>query len=283
MKLRIFISLFGAASAAAFGIRYALTAPRDARRGLVSGGIAAAGFLLALAGDWFLTARDFGDPLSMLPGIGCFFLAHAAFLAFGCRHGSINGWVAGAAFIFYFLYFYFLLKLSWHEKVLLSAVFLYLVISMLSLGAAAGLRANRAARIAWLAGIALLLVSDTVISWKEFLDFHRFDRLILPTYAASQFLLGLALLLMMLRRPPEKPRRKIAPKLQQHRNDRQRQNQHQQHGQEIGGVGGVEQRQRQDETGRPPPPLPPQIPAEDDDGQVEEGRKNQPETGSQRQ
>ena len=44
------------------------------------------------------------------------------------------------------------------------------------------MRLPAALKWAYLAGIALIVFSDTLISFKEFLRYRRFDFLILPTY-----------------------------------------------------------------------------------------------------
>jgi hypothetical protein len=62
------------------------------------------------------------------------------------------------------------------------AVLLYLLISCVTLAAALGRRAPPRSWWLYAAGIALIVLSDTLIAFAEFLGQHRGDSLILPTY-----------------------------------------------------------------------------------------------------
>lgn len=62
------------------------------------------------------------------------------------------------------------------------------------LAAAAGLRIPAAPRRAYLTGMALLVFSDTLISFSEFLHVRTFNGLILPTYYAAHLAVSWAAL-----------------------------------------------------------------------------------------
>ena len=75
------------------------------------------------------------------------------------------------------------------------AVLAYILVSCLSLAAAAGLHLpNRFARILFIAGIASLLFSDLLIAQKRFLHDGTLYILMMPTYFASQILVTAAII-----------------------------------------------------------------------------------------
>ncbi len=158
--------------------------------------IAAAAFLFSLAGEWFLGHRGSGGERYFLYGIGCYFLAHAGFIAFAWCYGRMNIYVLGAVLPPYLLYGLFFLAPRIGDGLLAAAVCGYTFISVVSLAMAAGLKWPLPPRAAYFGGILLILLSDTVISLKEFLNCHRFDSLIMPTYMGAHVLLGAALLWM---------------------------------------------------------------------------------------
>lgn len=156
----------------------------------------AAALLLSIAGDWFLSNRG-GSGSRFLYGIALFFLAHAGFLAFSLRNGSIR-WIPTAALLAGYLAlfaFRFLPYLRLGPPALLAAVLAYLILSCLSLGAAAGIALRPAPRWIYTSGIAMLLFSDTLIGFGEFTAFRGWRFLVLPTYYLSQ--LGIAAALMV--------------------------------------------------------------------------------------
>jgi hypothetical protein len=79
----------------------------------------------------------------------------------------------------------------------------YLLISCLSLGAAAGMNGFQWVRWFYFTGIFLILFSDTVIAFKEFLAIHTVDFLILPTYYLAQICIINALILKGLKNDSE--------------------------------------------------------------------------------
>lgn len=80
------------------------------------------------------------------------------------------------------------------DTVLLIAAFGYMLVSCVSFAAAAGVRFPGYAKWCFVAGIASLLFSDTIIALREFTDFKGWGLLIMPTYYLSHILMTFALL-----------------------------------------------------------------------------------------
>jgi uncharacterized membrane protein YhhN len=154
-------------------------------RGRWDGVWVAAALCLSAGGDWFLSNRG-GREGYFVAGIGLFFFAHAGYLAFALRHGRPRGWVLGALLAGYLSYYLIWLRPAIAGRTLSLAALLYLAISCVVLAGAWGMRL--AGRLKWpfVAGIGLLVVSDTVISFSEFLGFGALNWLILPTYYLGQ-------------------------------------------------------------------------------------------------
>lgn len=154
-------------------------------RGRWDGVWVAAALCLSAGGDWFLSNRG-GHEGYFLTGIGLFFCAHAGYLAFALRHGRPRRWVLGVLLAGYLSYYALWLRPAIPGRVLSLAALLYLAISCVVLAAAWGVRL--AGRLKWpfVAGIGLLVISDTVISSSEFLGFGALNWLILPTYYLGQ-------------------------------------------------------------------------------------------------
>lgn len=152
-----------------------------------------AAFLLSIVGDWFLSTMR-GDTGRFIAGIGFFFLAHAGYLSYALLNGRFN-WTVTLILLAGYLVF-FLLKLfpEIRDSMLMLAALLYLLISCFSLGAAAGMRFAAEVKWAYLAGIALILFSDTIIALKEFTGYHDLNFLILPTYYLAQISITLSVL-----------------------------------------------------------------------------------------
>ena len=84
-----------------------------------------------------------------------------------------------AAFL---VFFALLLYPAIDDTILKLAALIYLLVSCLSLGASVGIKADPIIKWGYAFGIFLILFSDTIISLAEFLGYHKFDLLILPTY-----------------------------------------------------------------------------------------------------
>jgi hypothetical protein len=77
------------------------------------------------------------------------------------------------------------------------AVLGYLLISCVALAAAIGLRQPGVVKSLYVAGIVLVVISDTIISFKEFLDYHDLNGLILPTYYLAHLAITLSILIRL--------------------------------------------------------------------------------------
>lgn len=153
---------------------------RDAlRRPDLLGLAAALGF--SAVGDWFLSNRH-GRESFFLAGIGFFFCAHLGYLACALAHGRIHRTTLAATGLLFVPYYLLLLLPRLTSPALAAAVLAYLLISCVALAGAAGMRVSGSIPWGYLSGIALIVFSDTVISFKEFLRYHALDPLILPTY-----------------------------------------------------------------------------------------------------
>ena len=161
-------------------------------RGRWNGIALTAGLAASLGGDLFLSNRA-GTEWRFLAGIGMFAIAHGCFLLHArLRWRSWNRPVAAAAGTAYGIYFLCLACCGEMSPAVFVCAALYAALSLTTLAAAAGRRRGFSGG-AFLAGIGLLLFSDTVISFREFLGWDGIGFLILPTYLLSQVLLTLAL------------------------------------------------------------------------------------------
>ena len=138
-------------------------------------------FLFSIAGDWFLSNMK-GKNEMFVSGIAFYFIAHIGYLAFALLNGKISK-TFSVLLLTCFLIFYFITLYPIIEgNIMKSAVLIYLLISCLSLGAATGLKTNALVKWSYSYGIALILFSDTIISFKEFVGYNNLNYLILPTY-----------------------------------------------------------------------------------------------------
>lgn len=149
-------------------------------------------FVLSIIGDAFLSNK--GDSFLMFAvGIGFYFLAHAGYLVYALKNGSMNKIFTTIILIVYLVFFFFVLWPAINDPVLLTSVLLYLLISCLSVGASIDLKFASLIKWSYFTGIALILLSDTIISFKEFTTYQELNFLILPTYYAAHMLITFAL------------------------------------------------------------------------------------------
>ncbi len=140
-----------------------------------------AAFVFSIVGDWFLSNKQ-GDTGRFVSGIVFFFFAHVGYLWFALLNGKVQWRFFFILFAGYLLFFFVKLYPSIDHPILIWAALGYLVISCFSLAAAAGIRANPLTKWAYIFGIFLILFSDTIIAYKEFVGFEELNFLILPTY-----------------------------------------------------------------------------------------------------
>jgi len=150
-----------------------------------------AAFVLSIVGDWFLSNK--GQRFQMFAaGIGFYFLAHVGYLTYALQKGSLHKLFTFVLLSFYLLFFALVLWPAIDNAVLLFAVLGYLLISCLSLGAAINLNESSITKTAYFFGVALILLSDTIISFKEFTSYQSLNFLILPTYYAAHMVISFA-------------------------------------------------------------------------------------------
>lgn len=151
-------------------------------------------FLFSIAGDWFLSNMK-GDSGMFVTGIALYFVAHVGYLTFALMNGKIKWTFTGILIVAYLVFFFLKLFPSFDDSVLMVAALIYLLISCLSLGAAVGIKTSPAVRWSFVFGIVMILFSDTIISFKEFVGYQELNRLILPTYYLAHISITLSLLL----------------------------------------------------------------------------------------
>lgn len=150
-------------------------------------------FLFSIAGDWFLSNKV-GDTSMFVKGIAMFFIAHLFYLFFALFNGQIK-WRFTIVLLTGFLTFFFLaLYHTFNDNVLLVAALIYLVVSCLSFGASIGINGSSVFKWAYVFGVFLVLFSDTIISFTEFIGYNRLDFLILPTYYLAHISITFALI-----------------------------------------------------------------------------------------
>jgi uncharacterized membrane protein YhhN len=160
--------------------------------GLRHAGYILAAFAWSMIGDYFLSSRG-GRELYFVYGIGAFFVAHLGYLGFALKNGRLS-WLALALLLLGYLpFFAFYLHPAIQNPVVRIAALAYLLISCVSMAAAFGLRWRWPGKILYGAGIGLVLFSDTLIAFSEFLHERGGNRLILPTYYLAHLCVTLAL------------------------------------------------------------------------------------------
>ncbi len=152
-----------------------------------------AAFLFSIIGDWFLSNMN-GDSLMFVKGIALFFLAHVGYLAYALMNGKIKWAFTGMVLAAYLIFFFVMLYPTFTDMILMTASLIYLLISCFSLGASVGMRANGIVKWSYVFGVIMILFSDTIISFKEFMDYHTFDFLITPTYYLAHICITFSLM-----------------------------------------------------------------------------------------
>ena len=94
--------------------------------------------------------------------------------------------VLGILLGLYLLYYVFCLRPAIKSLELALAVLFYLLISCVAFSAAWGMRMRPLLKWPFIAGIGLIVFSDTLISFNEFLRWKQWNWLILPTYYLAQ-------------------------------------------------------------------------------------------------
>ncbi len=140
-----------------------------------------AAFVFSAIGDYFLSNKR-GNESYFVIGIAAFFVAHLGYLGFSLLNGKLHRVTLGVLLVGYVPYFVLALRPAIPDPILFGAVLLYLLVSCVGLAAAAGLRLAPIGKWLYVFGILMVVVSDTFISFNEFLKYRTFNDWILPTY-----------------------------------------------------------------------------------------------------
>lgn len=152
-----------------------------------------AALAMSMVGDYFLSSRK-GHAHFFEAGIAAFFAAHLGFLRYALAHGRISIGALAVMLLAFVPYFLLGLAPAIESRTLWTAVLVYLLVSCVGLAAALGLNQPRPVKWLYLAGIALIVFSDTLISFGEFLRYRRLNFLILPTYYAAHLAITASIL-----------------------------------------------------------------------------------------
>ena len=148
-----------------------------------------AAFVFSAIGDYFLSNKR-GSESYFVIGIAAYFVAHLGYLGFCLFHGKLHRVAMAVLFAGYLPYFAFFLYPAIGQPVLSVAVLCYLLVSCVVLAAAWGLRLSPQGKWLYVFGILMIVVSDTFISFNEFLKFRAFNGWILPTYYLAHLAVG---------------------------------------------------------------------------------------------
>lgn len=140
-----------------------------------------AAFVFSAIGDYFLSNKRGAESYFVI-GIAAYFVAHLGYLGFCLLHGKLHRVAMAVLFAGYLPYFAFFLYPAIGQTVLSVAVLFYLLVSCVGLAAAMGLRLTPPGKWLYVFGILMIVVSDTFISFNEFLKYRAFNDWILPTY-----------------------------------------------------------------------------------------------------
>ncbi|WP_273274970.1 lysoplasmalogenase [Maribacter polysiphoniae] len=149
-------------------------------------------FVCSMIGDFYLSHMN-GNNSMFVIGISLYLLAHIGYLIFSLLNGTIRWRYTLLITTAFLIFFYFSLYPNIPDKTLMVTVLFYLIVSCVSLGAALGIKALPKIKLPYVFGIALVLFSDTIISFKEFVHYDALNVLILPTYYLAQIAITIAL------------------------------------------------------------------------------------------
>ncbi|XOV92920.1 MAG: lysoplasmalogenase [Bacteroidota bacterium] len=138
-------------------------------------------FFFSILGDWFLSNMQ-GDPMKFSKGIALYLLAHCGYLVFALLNGKIKWGLTGGLLMAFLVYYFLILYPVFNDQILMIATLIYLLVSVFSLSTSAGIQADPIVKWSYVFGIFLILFSDMIISFKEFLKYDSLNFLILPTY-----------------------------------------------------------------------------------------------------
>ncbi len=169
-----------------------VTATADGDAATASGVIAA--LVVSAAGDYFLSRKG-GRESYFIIGIALYLLAHAGYLTAAAMNATLHPTGLAVVLIVFVAYYAALLRPAIASPALSIAVLVYLLLSCVVLAVSFGIVWDAPAATLFIAGIALIVVSDTAISVKEFLGRRWADPIILPTYYLAHLAITAALML----------------------------------------------------------------------------------------
>jgi len=153
-----------------------------------------AAFAMSMVGDYFLSSRR-GHPHYFEVGIAAFFGAHLGYLRYSLLNGGLHRWAMAVLLLVFVPYFGLVLAPVVERRILSTAVLLYLLISCVGLAAAIGLKQPVWIKSLYVAGIGLVVLSDTIISFSEFLRYRGLNAWILPTYYLAHLVITASVLI----------------------------------------------------------------------------------------
>ena len=152
-----------------------------------------AALVFSMIGDVFLSNKGANEHFFVF-GIGAYLFAHIGYGAFALFYGKMDWLALGVLLLGYLVYYLVKLRPAVDEPLLSAAVLCYLIVSCATLAAAIGMQQPAATRWLYAVGITLIVLSDTFISFNEFLAYRTFNGLILPTYYLAHISITLAIL-----------------------------------------------------------------------------------------
>jgi len=153
-----------------------------------------AAFSMSMVGDYFLSSRS-GHTHYFEAGIAAFFVAHLGYLRYSLLNGALHRVALVVLMLVFVPYFGLALAPAIQGGVLWIAVLFYLLISCIGLAAAVGLKQSSVLKGSYIAGIGLVVFSDTIISFSEFLHYRALNAWILPTYYLAHLTITTSILL----------------------------------------------------------------------------------------
>jgi uncharacterized membrane protein YhhN len=160
------------------------------------------------AGDWFLSNKGHREAY-FIAGIALFFCAHLGYLVFASDQGRLDWRVLGILLGVYLCYYVYYLRPAIRSPGLAVAALFYLLISCVVFSAACGMRMEAQLKWPYVTGIGLIILSDTLISFNEFLGWKRWNWLILPTYYLAQLCVSWTVLTQHSRAPAPRTGRAV--------------------------------------------------------------------------
>lgn len=128
-------------------------------------------------------------------GIAAYWGAHLGYSLFALKNGRLHKGALLLFGLFFVPYYLLALHPAIQSLVLSISVLFYLGISIVALALAFGLTISFPQKLFYIIGITLIVVSDTFISFNEFLRFRFFNDFILPTYYLAHISITFSLII----------------------------------------------------------------------------------------